>query len=113
MIIGNNFFVFYLGLELLLLVLYMLVVLCCCLNVLFELVMKYFILGVLVLGLLFYGMLMLYGVIGLLELGKVFDVIKNGEINKMIFVFGVVFIVVGLGFKLGVVLFYMWVLDVY
>jgi len=56
---------------------------------------------------------MLYGATGSLELGKVFDAIKNGEINKTILVFGVVFIVAGLGFKLGVAPFHMWVPDVY
>ncbi|NAW23678.1 NADH:ubiquinone oxidoreductase subunit N, partial [Salmonella sp. gx-f9] len=64
-------------------------------------------------GLLLYGMSMLYGATGSLELGKVFDAIKNGEINKTILVFGVVFIVAGLGFKLGVAPFHMWVPDVY
>ncbi|MBR7839929.1 NADH-quinone oxidoreductase subunit N, partial [Actinospica durhamensis] len=82
-------------------------------NVSSESAMKYFILGALASGLLLYGMSMLYGATGSLELGKVFDAIKNGEINKTILVFGVVFIVAGLGFKLGVAPFHMWVPDVY
>ncbi|MCT7305586.1 NADH-quinone oxidoreductase subunit NuoN [Ralstonia wenshanensis] len=113
MITGNNFLVLYLGLELLSLASYTLVALRRRSNVSSESAMKYFILGALASGLLLYGMSMLYGATGSLELGKVFDAIKNGEINKTILVFGVVFIVAGLGFKLGVAPFHMWVPDVY
>jgi NADH-quinone oxidoreductase subunit N len=75
--------------------------------------MKYFILGALASGLLLYGMSMLYGATGSLDLGEVFRAINTGNINKTILVFGVVFVVAGLAFKLGAAPFHMWVPDVY
>lgn len=74
--------------------------------------MKYYVLGVFVLGFVLYGILMFYGVIGLFEFGEVYKVV-GGNIDVVVLMFGVIFIVVGIVFKFGVVLFYMWVLDVY
>jgi NADH-quinone oxidoreductase subunit N len=56
---------------------------------------------------------MMYGATGSLEIPKVFEAIAAGRINKEVLVFGVVFVVAGLGFKLGAVPFHMWVPDVY
>ncbi len=78
-----------------------------------EAAMKYFVLGALASGFLLYGLSMMYGATGTLEIPKVFDEIGTGQANKQVLVFGLVFIVAGLGFKLGVVPFHMWVPDVY
>ncbi|MGB9093336.1 MAG: NADH-quinone oxidoreductase subunit N, partial [Gallionella sp.] len=64
-------------------------------------------------GLLLYGMSMLYGATGSLELGKVSNAIQSGNANNTLLVFGLVFVVSGLAFKLGVVPFHMWLPDVY
>jgi NADH-quinone oxidoreductase subunit N len=75
--------------------------------------MKYFVLGALASGFLLYGLSMLYGATGSLEIPTVFDKIANGQINRDVLVFGVVFVVAGLAFKLGAAPFHMWVPDVY
>lgn len=75
--------------------------------------MKYFILGALASGFLLYGMSMLYGATGSLDLTEVAKAAASGTVNKTVLVFGVVFLVSGLAFKLGVVPFHMWVPDVY
>ena len=75
--------------------------------------MKYFILGALASGFLLYGISMLYGATGSLDLTEVAKVTASGTVNKTVLVFGVVFVVAGLAFKLGVVPFHMWVPDVY
>jgi NADH-quinone oxidoreductase subunit N len=56
---------------------------------------------------------MMYGATGTLEIPKVFETIASGRINRDVLVFGVVFVVAGLGFKLGAAPFHMWVPDVY
>ena len=113
MISANNFLTLYLGLELLSLSLYALVALQRDSAVATEAAMKYFVLGALASGLLLYGMSMLYGATGSLELGVISDAIQLGTANKALVVFGLVFIVSGLAFKLGVVPFHMWLPDVY
>lgn len=75
--------------------------------------MKYFILGALASGFLLYGMSMLYGVTGSLDLIEIFRAVADPRINHLVLAFGVVFIVAGLAFKMGVVPFHMWVPDVY
>jgi NADH-quinone oxidoreductase subunit N len=113
MISANNFVTLYLGLELLSLALYAMVALQRDSAVATEAAMKYFILGALASGLLLYGMSMLYGATGSLDLNAISDAIKHGVPNKSLLVFGLVFIVSGLAFKLGVVPFHMWIPDVY
>jgi NADH-quinone oxidoreductase subunit N len=113
MISGNNFLVIYLGLELMSLSLYALVALRRDHSVSTEAAMKYFILGALASGFLLYGISMLYGATGHLELSKVAMSAASVTGNKTVLVFGVVFLVAGLAFKLGVVPFHMWVPDVY
>jgi NADH-quinone oxidoreductase subunit N len=56
---------------------------------------------------------MMYGATGSLEIPRVFEQIAAGQINREVLVFGIVFVVAGLAFKLGVVPFHMWVPDVY
>jgi NADH-quinone oxidoreductase subunit N len=113
MISANHFLTLYLGLELLSLSLYTLVALQRDSSVAIEAAMKYFVLGALASSLLLYGMSMLYGATGTLELGAVSQAIQSGAADKNLLVFGLVFVVSGLAFKLGVVPFHMWVPDVY
>ena len=113
MIGGNNFLVIYLGLELLTLSSYALVALRRDDPVATEAAMKYFVLGAMASGFLLYGLSMLYGATGSLDIGEVFKAVNAGQIRHQVLVFGLVFIVAGLAFKLGAVPFHMWVPDVY
>jgi NADH-quinone oxidoreductase subunit N len=113
MISGNNFLIIYLGLELLTLSSYAMVALRRDHTASIEAAMKYFVLGAMASGFLLYGMSMMYGATGSLDIGQVFKAINAGQIRHQVLVFGLVFIVAGLAFKLGVVPFHMWVPDVY
>lgn len=113
MISGNNFLGIYMGIELLTLSSYALVALRRDHVVSTEAAMKYFVLGALASGLLLYGMSMLYGATGSLDLTQVLKAIQAGHLDHQILIFGLVFIVAGLAFKLGVVPFHMWIPDVY
>jgi len=113
MISGNNFLVIYMGIELLTLSSYALVALRRDNPVAIEAAMKYFVLGALASGFLLYGMSMLYGATGSLDLHEVFKAINSGQIKHQVLVFGSVFMVAGLAFKLGVVPFHMWIPDIY
>ncbi|MEY2621290.1 MAG: NADH-quinone oxidoreductase subunit NuoN [Pseudomonadota bacterium] len=113
MISGNHFLVLYLGLELLTLSSYALVALRRDNAVATEAAMKYFVLGALASGFLLYGLSMLYGATGTLDVSEVFAIIASGQIKHQVLVLGVVFVVCGLAFKLGVVPFHTWVPDVY
>ena len=113
MIGGNNFLVIYLGLELLTLSSYALVALRRDHVTATEAAMKYFVLGAMASGFLLYGMSMLYGATGSLDIGEVFKAINSGQIRHQVLVFGLVVVVAGLAFKLGAVPFHMWVPDVY
>jgi NADH-quinone oxidoreductase subunit N len=113
MISGNNFLVIYMGLELLTLSSYALVALRRDHVAATEAAMKYFVLGAMASGFLLYGMSMLYGATGSLDVNEVFKAIATGQIRHMVLVFGLVFLVAGLAFKLGVVPFHMWIPDVY
>ena len=113
MISGNNFLVIYMGLELLTLSSYALVALRRDNATASEAAMKYFVLGAMASGFLLYGLSMIYGATGSLDIGEVFKAINSGEIRHQVLVFGLVFVVAGLAFKLGVVPFHMWVPDVY
>jgi NADH-quinone oxidoreductase subunit N len=113
MISGSNFLVLYLGLELLTLSSYALVALRRDHAASTEAAMKYFVLGALSSGFLLYGMSMMYGATGSLDVGEVFRVIASRQVNHQVLVFGLVFVVAGLGFKLGVAPFHMWIPDVY
>ena len=113
MLSANNFLVVYLGLELMSLSLYALVAMRRDHADATEAAMKYFVLGALASGFLLYGLSMMYGATGSLDMGEVYKAIGTGTINKQVMVLGIVFIVAGLGFKLGAVPFHMWVPDVY
>ena len=113
MVSANNFLVVYLGLELMSLSLYALTAMRRDSLNATEAAMKYFVLGALASGFLLYGLSMMYGATGSLEIGEVFKAIDTGQINKAVLIFGLVFVVSGLAFKLGAVPFHMWVPDVY
>ncbi|MDM7941853.1 MAG: NADH-quinone oxidoreductase subunit NuoN [Hydrogenophaga sp.] len=117
MISGHNFLVIYLGLELLTLSSYALVALRRDDVQATEAAMKYFVLGALASGFLLYGLSMVYGATGSLDLAAVMQSIAGGEAtlkgSAQVLTLGLVFVVAGLAFKLGVVPFHMWVPDVY
>jgi len=113
LISGANLLTLYLGLELMALPTYALVAMRHSSEKSVEAAIKYFILGALASGFLLYGMSMLYGVTGSLDLIEIFKIVADPRINHLVMAFGLVFIVAGLAFKLGVVPFHMWVPDVY
>ncbi len=78
-----------------------------------EAAMKYFVLGSMASGMLLYGMSMIYGATGSMDLQQISAAISNQGGDNVMLVFGLVFLVVGLAFKLGVVPFHMWIPDVY
>ncbi|TWO68640.1 NADH-quinone oxidoreductase subunit NuoN [Caenimonas sedimenti] len=113
MISGSNFLVIYLGLELLTLSSYALVALRRDHATATEAAMKYFVLGAMASGFLLYGLSMLYGATGSLDVGTVSKIIATGQVKHQVLVFGLVFVVAGLAFKLGAAPFHMWIPDVY
>lgn len=113
MVSGQNMLTLYIGLELLSLSLYALVALDRDNGRATEAAMKYFVLGALASGMLLYGMSMIYGMTGSLNLADIHTTLLNVEKNHAVLILGLVFIVAGLAFKLGAVPFQMWVPDVY
>ncbi len=117
MISGQHFLIIYLGLELLTLSSYALVALRRDNGLAIEAAMKYFVLGALASGFLLYGMSLVYGATGSLGLSEVAKAIAGGPDalrgSAAVLSLGLVFMVAGLAFKLGVVPFHMWVPDVY
>lgn len=113
MISGSNFLTLYLGLELMSLSLYAAIAMRRDAAQSNEAAMKYYVLGALASGFLLYGISMLYGATGSLDLSEVLKAVASGRINDAVLLFGVIFIVVGIAFKLGAVPFHMWVPDVY
>lgn len=113
MISAASLLTMYLGLELMSLSLYGLVAIDRESRRATEAAMKYFVLGALASGLLLYGMSMIYGATGSLEIGGVAQALYQGHAEKPVLVFGLVFLVAGIAFKLGLVPFHMWIPDVY
>jgi NADH-quinone oxidoreductase subunit N len=113
MISASHLLTLYLGLELLSLSLYAMVALRRDSDTATEAAMKYFVLGALASGMLLYGMSMVYGATGSLAIADVAQRVAEGKALNPILMFGLVFIVAGIGFKLGAVPFHMWVPDVY
>ena len=113
LISANNFILLYLGLECLTLSGYALVALRRDHGTAVEAAMKYFVLGAMASGFLLYGLSMLYGATGTLDIAGVFKAVASGQIKQQVLVFGLVFIVAGLAFKFGAVPFHMWIPDVY
>jgi NADH-quinone oxidoreductase subunit N len=116
MISANNLLTVYLGLELMSLCLYAMVALNRDSAAATEAAMKYFVLGALASGMLLYGMSMIYGATGSLaipEIAKQLAALAKDSTQQQFLVFGLVFVVCGIAFKLGVVPFHMWIPDVY
>ncbi len=107
-----NFMTIFLGLELLSLSLYAMVALDRDSTRATEAAMKFFVLGAMASGMLLYGMSMIYGATGTLDLAEIGQRVAMGG-SKTVLLFGLVFVVAGLAFKLGVVPFHMWIPDVY
>ena len=108
-----SFLTLYLGLEILSLSLYALVALQRDAAAPAEAAMKYFVLGALASGMLLYGVSMVYGATGSFDLDRVAEATLGSQGNRTLLAFGLVFIVSGIAFKLGVVPYHMWVPDVY
>jgi len=113
LITANSFLTLYLGLELMSLCLYALVAMQRDAEASAEAAMKYFVLGALASGFLLYGMSMIYGATGTLEIDKVAQSVLGSAENKTLLLFGLVFVVSAIAFKLGAVPYHMWVPDVY
>jgi NADH-quinone oxidoreductase subunit N len=113
MVSANSFLTLYLGLELLALCLYAMVAFDRDSEAGAEAAMKYFVLGALGSGMLLYGVSMIYGATGSLELGAVAEAVAEQGMDNKVLVFGLAFLVIGVGFKFGAVPFHMWVPDVY
>jgi NADH-quinone oxidoreductase subunit N len=113
MVSGQHFLTLYMGLELLSLCLYSLVALDRDNPRSTEAAMKYFVLGALASGMLLYGMSMIYGATGALELSQINAALISGMADRSVLILGLVFVVAGVAFKLGAVPFQMWLPDVY
>ncbi len=113
LITANNFLTLYLGLELMSLSLYALVALQRDEAAPSEAAMKYFVLGALASGILLYGMSMIYGATGTLQIDLVAQALAVNTANHALLIFGLVFVVSAIAFKLGAVPYHMWVPDVY
>ncbi len=114
MISANHYLSMYLGLELLSLSLYAMVAFDRENPKAAEAAMKYFVLGAIASGMLLYGMSMVYGMTGSLNIVEIAVAVEKmqGD-NNIVLIFGLVFMVIGLSFKLGAVPFHMWIPDVY
>ena len=113
MVTANHMLPMYIGLEMMSLALYTMVAFDRDSARSTEAAMKYFVLGALASGLLLYGMSMVYGATGTLEFSAIAQSLHNQTANITVLMFGLVFLVAGISFKLGVVPFHMWVPDVY
>ena len=113
MISASHLLTIYLGIELLSLSLISLVALNRESSASIEAAIKFFVLAALASGFLLYGISMIYGATGTLQLNEIADQILSDGANPIIVVFGLVFVVCGLAFKLGAVPFHMWVPDIY
>lgn len=112
LISSHHFIMLYLGLELMSLPLYAMVALNRDVTVTSEAAIKYFIMGALASGLLLYGISLIYATTGALDFTTVSDMIASQQSNLLV-LFGLVFIITGIAFKLGAVPFHMWIPDVY
>ncbi len=113
LISANSMLMIYLGLELISLSVYALVAFDRASTRGSEAAMKYFVLGSMASGMLLYGMSMVYGATGSLLLPEIAEAIRTQGSDDILLIFGLVFVVVGIAFKFGVVPFHMWIPDVY
>ena len=113
MVAANSFLTLYLGLELMSLSTYALVALQRGESAPSEAAMKYFVLGAMASGLFLYGVSMIYGATGSLDIDVIMRATLAAPANRTLLVFGLVFALSGVAFKLGVVPYHMWLPDVY
>lgn len=113
MVSAYHLLTLYLGLELMSLCLYAMVAMQRDSAVATEAAMKYFILSSIASGMLLYGMSIIYGITGGLALNEIALAVAASTGNDTILSFGIVFLVIGIGFKFGAVPFHMWLPDVY
>jgi NADH-quinone oxidoreductase subunit N len=113
LISAGSLITLYLGLELMSLCLYAMVAFDRESGIAAESAIKYFVLGSMASGTLLYGMSILYGVTGSLELAAIANAVQGGFADNIGLIFGIAFLIVGIGFKLGAVPFHMWIPDVY
>jgi NADH-quinone oxidoreductase subunit N len=112
MVSANNFIALYMGLELQSLALYVLAAFNRDSVRSSEAGLKYFVLGSLSSGMMLYGISMIYGFTGTMDFVGVAHVIKASGTNIGL-IFGIVFLLAGLAFKISAVPFHMWTPDVY
>jgi NADH-quinone oxidoreductase subunit N len=113
LISAGSLITLYLGLELMSLCLYAMVAFDRDSGIAAESAIKYFVLGSMASGTLLYGMSIVYGVTGSLELGAIAGAAHHGLGGNIGLIFGIAFLIVGVGFKFGAVPFHMWIPDVY
>jgi NADH-quinone oxidoreductase subunit N len=113
LISAGSLITLYLGLELMSLCLYAMVAFDRESGIAAESAIKYFVLGSMASGTLLYGMSIVYGVTGNLEIAAIADAVRNGLGGNIGLTFGIAFLIVGVGFKFGAVPFHMWIPDVY
>ncbi len=116
MVSGHSLLTLYMGLEIMSLSLYALIASARNRSVAIEAALKYFVLGAIASGLLLYGMSMIYGITGSLDIAQISNFARASTLasqQTLILNFGLVFLVIGVAFKLGAVPFHMWVPDVY
>jgi NADH-quinone oxidoreductase subunit N len=113
LISAANLITLYLGLELMSLCLYAMVAFDRDSGIAAESAIKYFVLGSMASGTLLYGMSIIYGMTGSLELAQIANTVRNGLGANIGLIFGISFLIVGIGFKFGAVPFHMWIPDVY
>ena len=110
---ANSLVTLYLGVELLALSLYAMVAFHRDSGSAAEAAIKYFVLGSIASGSLLYGISIIYGVTGTLELGRLAQAVATLGPQQVGLLFGLAFVIVGVAFKFGAVPFHMWVPDVY
>lgn len=104
----------FLGLELFALPVYSMVALRRDSGISTEAAMKYFVIGSMATGIMLYGMSMVYGATKTVDIASIAQIISTTPLQQqLILVFGLVFVMVGIAFKLGAVPFHMWLPDVY
>ncbi|HLM52832.1 MAG TPA: NADH-quinone oxidoreductase subunit NuoN [Pseudoxanthomonas sp.] len=112
MVSAGNLVMVYLGLELLALCSYAMVALNREDGLSSEAAMKYIVLGSLASGLLLYGMSLVYGATGTLDLAGI-NAASAATAERTLLLTGVAFMIAGAAFKLGAAPFHMWLPDVY
>ncbi len=113
MVSAYSLLTIYLGLELLSLCLYAMVAMHRDSSAATEAAIKYFVLGALASGMLLYGISIIYGVTGTLEFNTIAERINATPDSRVYLVYGMIFVIIGIAFKLGAAPFHMWLPDVY